>query len=39
VKNFSRTVEAAAEYNSNLARSWASSYLSFQPQQFIPGRQ
>jgi hypothetical protein len=39
VKNFSRTIEAAAEYNSNLARSWASSYLSFQPQQFIPGRQ
>jgi hypothetical protein len=39
VKNFSRTVEAAAEYNSNLARSWASSYLSFQPQQFMPGRQ
>ena len=34
VKNFSRTVEAAAEYNSNLARSLASSYLSFQPQQF-----
>jgi hypothetical protein len=39
VKNFSRTIEAAAEYNSNLARSWASSYLSFQPQQFMPGRQ
>lgn len=29
VKNFSRTVEAAAEYNSNLARSWASSYPTF----------
>jgi len=39
VKNFSRTVEAAAEYNSNLAKSWASSYPSFQPQQFTPGRQ
>ena len=39
VKNFSRTVEAAAEYNSNLARSWASSYPSFQPQQFTIGRQ
>jgi hypothetical protein len=36
VKNFSRTVEAAAEYNSNLARSWASSYPSFQ-QLHIPG--
>jgi hypothetical protein len=34
VKNFSRTVEAAAEYNSNLAKSWASSYPSFQPPQF-----
>ena len=32
VKNFSRTVEAAAEYNSNLARSWASSIPSFQQQ-------
>ncbi len=30
VKNFSRTLEAAAEYNSNLAKSWASSYPSFQ---------
>ncbi|MGH9858288.1 MAG: hypothetical protein ACRD4B_10630, partial [Acidobacteriota bacterium] len=29
VKNFSRTIEAAAEYNSNQARSWASSYPSF----------
>lgn len=32
VKNFSRTVEATAEYNSNLARSWASSFPSFSPQ-------
>jgi hypothetical protein len=39
VKNFSRTVEAAAEYNSNLAKSWASTYPTFQPQQFTPGRQ
>lgn len=39
VKNFSRTVEAAAEYNSNLAKSWASSYPTFQPQQFTIGRQ
>lgn len=39
VKNFSRTVEAAAEYNSNLARSWASSVPTFQPQQFTTGRQ
>jgi hypothetical protein len=38
VKNFSRTVEAAAEYNSNLARSWASSYPTFQPQQFTTNR-
>jgi hypothetical protein len=38
VKNFSRTVEAAAEYNSNLAKSWASSYPSFQPPQFTTGR-
>ena len=38
VKNFSRTVEAAAEYNSNLARSWASSYPTFQPQQFTTSR-
>jgi hypothetical protein len=37
VKNFSRTVEAAAEYNSNLARSWASSIPSFQ-QQFASSR-
>ena len=39
VKNFSRTVEEAAEYNSNLARSWVSSYPSFQPPQFTTGRQ
>jgi uncharacterized protein YciW len=39
VKNFSRTVEAAAEYNSNLARSWASSYPSFQTQQFTTSKQ
>ncbi|MPZ07569.1 MAG: hypothetical protein GEU26_14335 [Nitrososphaeraceae archaeon] len=38
VKNFSRTVEAAAEYNSNLAKSWASSYPSFQPQQFTASK-
>jgi hypothetical protein len=38
VRNFSRTVEAAAEYNTNLARSWASSYPSFQPQQFTTNR-
>lgn len=39
VKNFSRTVETAAEYNSNLAKSWASSYPTFQHQQFTTGRQ
>jgi hypothetical protein len=38
VKNISRTVEAAAEYNSSLVRSWASSYPSFQPQQFAASR-
>ena len=38
VKNFSRTVEAAAEYNSNLAKSWASSYPSFQPPQFAASK-
>jgi hypothetical protein len=38
VKNYSRTVEAAAEYNSNLAKAWASSYPSFQ-QQFTTNRQ
>jgi hypothetical protein len=39
VKNFSRTVEAAAEYNSNLAKSWASSYpSSFQLQQFTASK-
>ena len=32
VKNFSRTVEAAAEYNSNIARSWVTSIPSFQQQ-------
>jgi hypothetical protein len=32
VKNYSRTLEAAAEYNSNLAKAWASSYSSFQQQ-------
>lgn len=39
VKNFSRTVEAAAEYNSNLAKSWASTYPTFQAQQFSSFRQ
>jgi hypothetical protein len=38
VKNYSRTVEAAAEYNSNLAKAWTSSYQSFQ-QQFTSSRQ
>ena len=38
VKNFSRTLETAAEYNSNLAKSWASSYPSFQPQQFAASK-
>lgn len=38
IKNFSRTVEAAAEYNSNLAKAWVSSYPSFQ-QQFTSSRQ
>ena len=38
VKNYSRTVEAAAEYNSNLTKAWASSYSSFQ-QQFTTNRQ
>jgi hypothetical protein len=39
MKNFSRTLEAAAEYNSNLAKSWASSsYPSFQPQQFTASK-
>ncbi|HZD34130.1 MAG TPA: hypothetical protein VE130_02910 [Nitrososphaeraceae archaeon] len=37
VKNSSRTVEAIAEYNSNLATAWASSSSSFQ-QQFTPSR-
>jgi hypothetical protein len=35
VKNFSRTVEATAEFNSNLARAWATSYSAVQ-QQFAP---
>lgn len=37
VRNYSKTVEAAAEYNSNLANAWASSYSSFQ-QQFTANR-
>ena len=37
VKNCSRTVEAIAEYNSNLATAWASSSSTFQ-QQFTPSR-
>lgn len=37
VRNYSKTVEAAAEYNSNLANAWASSYSSFQ-QQFTTNR-
>ena len=32
VKNYSRTVEATAEFNSNLAKAWASSYSSVQQQ-------
>jgi len=32
VKNYSRTVEATAEFNSNLAKAWASSYSSIQHQ-------
>lgn len=38
VKNYSRTVEVAAEYNSNLAKTWTASYQSFQ-QQFSTNRQ
>ncbi len=38
VRNYSRTVEAAAEYNSNLAKAWTSSYSAFQ-QQFTTNRQ
>ena len=37
VKNYSRTVEATAEFNSNLAKAWASSYSSVQ-HQFIKGQ-
>jgi len=32
VKNFSRTVEASAEFNSNIARVWATSYSAVQQQ-------
>jgi len=32
VKNFSRTVEATAEFNSNIARAWATSYSAVQQQ-------
>ena len=32
VKNYSRTVEASAEFNSNLAKAWTSSYSSVQQQ-------
>ena len=32
VKNYSRTVEATAEFNSNLAKTWTSSYSSVQQQ-------
>ena len=35
VKNYSRTVEASAEFNSNLVKAWTSSYSSIQ-QQFTP---
>jgi hypothetical protein len=38
VKNYSRTVEATAEFNSNLAKTWTSSYSSVQ-QQFSPRAQ
>jgi hypothetical protein len=37
VKNYSRTVEATAEFNSNLAKAWASSYSSVQ-HQFTKGQ-
>jgi hypothetical protein len=37
VKNYSRTVEASAEFNSNLAKAWASSYSSIQ-HQFTKGQ-
>jgi hypothetical protein len=32
VKNFSRTVEATAEFNSNMARAWTTSYSAVQQQ-------
>jgi uncharacterized protein YutE (UPF0331/DUF86 family) len=32
VKNFSRTVEATTEFNSNMARAWATSYSAVQQQ-------
>ncbi len=32
VKNFSRTVETTAEFNSNIARAWATSYSAVQQQ-------
>jgi hypothetical protein len=32
VKNFSRTVESTAEFNSNIARAWATSYSAVQQQ-------
>jgi hypothetical protein len=32
VKNFSRTVEATTEFNSNIARAWATSYSAVQQQ-------
>ena len=32
VKNYNRTVEATAEFNSNLAKAWGSSYSSVQQQ-------
>jgi hypothetical protein len=32
VKNFSRTVEASTEFNSNIARAWATSYSAVQQQ-------
>ena len=38
VKNSSKTVEAAAEFNSNLARAWTTSYSAVQ-QQFATSRQ
>jgi len=32
VKNYSRTIEASAEFNSNLVKAWTSSYSSIQQQ-------